>query len=336
MDSKKPVDAVITWVDGYDAAHREKLAAYLQKLGITRSEAAAPTRYNQQGEITFCVSSILKHAPFIRTIYIVTDGQKPAVFDALQASRYADKINIVDHRHIFRGYEAYLPTFNSLTIATMLWRIEGLAEEFICFCDDFSIIRPVCYEDFFRDGKIVLRGDWKTHHEQYWHRQWLRRFEKYLPFALGKKELSEHREVQENAARLLDYNKRLFYVPHVPFPLKKDMLAHYFEEHPEQLLKNISHPLRNRSQFEIITLAYHLAISAGQAVIDNAYQEVTINPAHHAWGKVQQKLKFADEHEEVKFFCLQSLDGAQEGPRKYLLDWLYKHTALPDLFFKEV
>lgn len=322
------IDAVITWVDGYDESHRQKLANYLEKHGMARLESAAPTRYNQHNEITFCVQSILKFAPWIRYIYIVTDGQKPAVFDKLQTSPYAQRVKLIDHTHLFRGYETFLPTFNSLTIATMLWRIEGLSEQFICFCDDFSIIRPVSPEDFFRDGKVVLRGEWKMHYERYWYRKWMRKTARYLPFSIKLADSSDHRHVQENAAKMVGYDQQLFYVPHVPFPLKKQTLANHFEKNPQHLLDNIAHPFRSREQFEIITLAHHLEHQQNQAIIDNHYTEVTINPAHHPRKKIEKKLSRAYENENVKFLCMQSIDEASPELRDYLVEWLNQRIGV--------
>ncbi|KTD64321.1 Stealth CR1 domain-containing protein [Legionella spiritensis] len=320
--ARNAVDAVITWVDGYDEAHRKKLADYLRQHGMARPETAASTRYNQHDEITYCVRSILKFAPWIRNIYIVTDGQKPPVIDDLHSTPGADKIKLVDHQHIFRGYESYLPTFNSLTIASMLWRIEELADRFICFCDDFSIIRPVSPDDFFRGNKTVLRGQWKTHYEQYWYRKWVNALGKYRFWPARPSVPNDHRHVQENAARMVGYDRRLFYVPHVPFPLKKETLARYFEENPEYLTDNIAHPFRSREQFEIITLAHHLEIIQKQAIIDNHYFEVTVNPAHHPFAKITKKLSLAARNDCVKFVCVQSIDEATPETRTYLLNWL--------------
>jgi hypothetical protein len=71
----------------------------------------------------------------------VTDNQIPGSIDRRQAER--DNVRIVDHREIFRGYEQLLPTFNSLAIECMLWRIEGLADRFLYFNDDMMLVRPV-------------------------------------------------------------------------------------------------------------------------------------------------------------------------------------------------
>ena len=70
-----PIDAVITWVDGSDEKHKEKIREYIQKTNQQQENISF--RYAQTNEIQFCVNSILKHANFVRNIFIVTDNQVP-------------------------------------------------------------------------------------------------------------------------------------------------------------------------------------------------------------------------------------------------------------------
>jgi len=91
----------------------------------------------------------------------VTDDQQP-VLAPMSAGEDA-KIRIVDHRAIFAGYEDALPTFNSLSIETMLWRIPGLADHFLYFNDDVFLTAPVTPSDFFSADGPVLRGKWVDH-----------------------------------------------------------------------------------------------------------------------------------------------------------------------------
>jgi hypothetical protein len=155
------IDAVITWVDGGDPAHRRKLQDFLGAAAGGRSPAADPTRFGDCGEIEYCVASLLRYAPWLRTIHIVSDAQTPALIAKLRGTPFESRVRVVDHREIFAGYEQFLPTFSSLSIETMLWRIPGLAERFIYLNDDFQLLRPLAREDFFRDGGVVLRGKWR-------------------------------------------------------------------------------------------------------------------------------------------------------------------------------
>ncbi|RYZ81019.1 MAG: capsular biosynthesis protein, partial [Moraxellaceae bacterium] len=161
-DSDLPIDAVITWVDGQDPAHQAKLDAYTISLGGTRPRTASPTRFHNSGEINYCIKSLLRFAPWLRNIYIVTDNQTPEIVYKLHGSRFSSRIKVIDHRDIFVGYESALPTFNTRSITTMLWRIPGLSENFLYLNDDFLLIRPCSPENFFYDNKIILRGEWRT------------------------------------------------------------------------------------------------------------------------------------------------------------------------------
>ena len=77
MNTIQPVDVVISWVDGNDPAHKQKIQPYLDSQARKSEDIAGPTRYGSVGEIFFCVASIYRFAPFIRKIFIITDNQNP-------------------------------------------------------------------------------------------------------------------------------------------------------------------------------------------------------------------------------------------------------------------
>jgi hypothetical protein len=129
MDSEKQgqIDAVITWVDGNDPKHQLKLEEALGGKSRKKIPGADNTRFGNANELKYCLLSIFTFAPFIRKIFIVTDQQDPNVIPYVKKhipERVID-IRIVDHQEIFRGYEKYLPTFNSRSIESVIWRIEG-------------------------------------------------------------------------------------------------------------------------------------------------------------------------------------------------------------------
>src|SRR5690606_6238916 len=117
-----------------------------------------------------CLRSIRKFAPWIRTIYLVTDQQCPGFLAPKVKSKLG--VELVDHKEVFKGYENVLPTFNSLSIETALYRIPGLSSKFIYFNDDFVLVAPVDKGDFFEKDAVVLRGEWKH-------------LQKYGPFRLA-------------------------------------------------------------------------------------------------------------------------------------------------------
>ena len=167
IGAKDAIDVVIAWVDGRDRKHRAKRRRYLADPGVDAKPERSATdqrRFSDNDEIRFCLRSIRNYAPWVRTIWLVTDHQVPAAIDRQKAER--DNIRVVDHREIFRGYEQLLPTFNSLAIETMLWRIEGLADRFLYFNDDMMFVGPVEPTDFFsNEGRVTLRGRWTSWNE---------------------------------------------------------------------------------------------------------------------------------------------------------------------------
>ena len=138
------------------AAKRQK---YLTSAGEEKmNDVGGPARYVQSNEIFYAVASIIRFAPFIGRIFIVTDGQDPHLDSFIAANFPGSKveIRIVSHADIiFKGYEEFLPVFNSRAIETMLWRIPGLSEDYIFMNDDFFFAAPSSVEDFFRNGKVV-------------------------------------------------------------------------------------------------------------------------------------------------------------------------------------
>ena len=89
------IDAVITWVDGSEPSYKLKLEENLKNKKITNRQ------YHQANEIDFCVASIIKFAPFVRKIFIVTDKQKPNL-SGIRHLVSLKKIEIIDHEEIFR------------------------------------------------------------------------------------------------------------------------------------------------------------------------------------------------------------------------------------------
>jgi hypothetical protein len=245
------VDVVVAWVDGSDRRHRAKRQRYLADPGgDAKPERAAndERRFSDNDEIRFCLRSIRNYAPWVRTIWLVTDNQVPASVDRRKAER--DNIRIVDHREIFRGYKQLLPTFNSLSIETMLWRIEGLADRFLYFNDDMMLVGPVEPTDFFsNDGKINLRGRWNNWKEQ--------------PPEGG---ISFHGSNKLRGAKMLGYTaERFFGCAHVIYPLLRPAMEELFEEFKPAFLANAAYRFRSRKQFWPISAHDHLLLKSDRA-----------------------------------------------------------------------
>ena len=154
----KKLDFVIAWVDGSDESHRLKRQKF-QPENVVKG-AAEDTRFAHNDEIYFSIASILKYVPYCGTIYIITDHQQPSFVGEFEAQGLcrSGQIQVVDHQEIFRNYQQYLPTFNSLSIESMLWNIKGISNHFIYLNDDFFFNQQSDLSDFLIDGQTVIYG----------------------------------------------------------------------------------------------------------------------------------------------------------------------------------
>ena len=139
----EPIDAVYTWVNGSDPELRRQLRTTLTRLGRPPlPEAATANRFADSEELRYSLRSLQLHAPWVRRVYLVTNGQVPSWLDLDHP-----RITLVTHEEIFAN-KSHLPTFSSPAIEVHLHRIPGLSEHFLYLNDDFFLGRPVSVEDF--------------------------------------------------------------------------------------------------------------------------------------------------------------------------------------------
>lgn len=324
------VDAVIAWVDGADPAHRRKLDEFLKRdSGSTHAAASAATRFGDCGEIDYCVASLLRFAPWLRKIYIVTDAQTPALMARLKGTRFEGRVHVVDHKVIFAGYEQFLPTFSSLSIEAMLWRIPGLAERFIYLNDDFQVIRPVAVTDFFSDDGVVLRGKWRGTRM----RGWGQRLKAALPDSLRfgrKSDPASNHSAQQLTAGMVGFTDKYLQVPHCPHPMRRSKLESFLGAHSRELAMNLGFRLRAPEQFLATALADHMEIGAGTAVIDNRLGTLRLKPDTQGVQTLHAQMDKADGDERIAFACIQSLDQASEEARALVFEWLDRRVGKPE------
>ena len=122
-DVPDPVDAVVTWVDGADPAWQERRS----RLGETRFDAA---RFQTIDELRYCLRSLRTYAPWLRTIHLVTDDQRP---DWLVETA---GLRVISHHDIGVG-----SVFNSHAIEARLHHIPDLAEQYLYVNDDVFLAR---------------------------------------------------------------------------------------------------------------------------------------------------------------------------------------------------
>jgi hypothetical protein len=328
-DSNGPIDAVITWVDGNDPEHRKR-----RMLALNREAQATPlpiasrgdeTRFLDNGELRFCLASIRKFAPWIRNVYLVTDRQRPEFLTpAVQESL---NVTLVDHTDIFAGHDWALPTFNTRTIETALWRIPGLSDRFIYFNDDFVICGPVRPGDFFAGNSVVARGAWnRVKSYGRWHLL-ASRLANFLTKKLLGITRTMHLLLQMRSAGLAGFTQKYYRVDHVPHPVHKPVLESFFKQKPDLFQQNIRYRFRDIEQFSAIFLAYHLKIAQNEAVLvpPDGVMMVHGEMDRPLW--LERKIRRI-ESRDMRFLSLQGIEKMHETYRSRMEDVLTDLTGL--------
>lgn len=98
-------------------------------------------------ELRYSLRSVWKFAPWVRNIYLVTNGQIPAWLNI-----HHPRIHLVTHESIFLN-KSHLPTFSSPAIECHLHRIPGLSEHFLYLNDDTMFGNHIHPSDFYTVGR---------------------------------------------------------------------------------------------------------------------------------------------------------------------------------------
>ena len=325
------IDAVITWVDGKEPRMLKKRQAAMNQQIKADSENSDATRFDSSYEINYCVLSILKFAPFFRKIHIVTDEQIPDIKqDILNhfPSGYS-KINIVDHKDIFKDIPENLPTFNARSIETNLIYIPGLADHFIFLNDDCILIKPTTEKDFFKGNRPVLRGQWKISSI---YRNWWNKFRGYYFKLINKpfEARASYNLGQWEAAKILGYRTKFWFVNHIPRAMNRKTLFDFFNSNEELRKKNSSYAFRSSEQFIPQSLHDHLEIKIHQNKNRIHDKEVYIKPSKRK-NYISKKLEYLRSSNcKELFLCVQSLDKASLKDQEQIYEYLDQTIAEVD------
>ncbi|KAK5876537.1 hypothetical protein CesoFtcFv8_025881 [Champsocephalus esox] len=112
-----------------------------------QDEDVSASRFEDNEELRYSLRSVEKHAPWVRHIFIVTNGQIPSWLN-LDSPR----VTVVTHQDIFQNH-SHLPTFSSPAIETHIHRIPGLSQKFIYLNDDVMFGKDVWPDDFYSHSK---------------------------------------------------------------------------------------------------------------------------------------------------------------------------------------
>ncbi len=332
-ETDMPIDAVIAWVDGSDPQLAEKRRFYLKKDDDDNNTSKVlSTHFASNNEISFCVLSILKFAPFIRNIFIVTDNQDPNIYEKVRSMfpERTDSIRIVDHKEIFEGFEEYLPTFNSISIGNMIWRIKGLSDNFVYFNDDVFLIREAKPQDWFIGNRPVLRGKWK-----------IPPYKRMLKYRLRAAMINLFRRnetyhprlsfygLQWKVARFLGFRWRYFFLCHTPHPLNRKRLEEFFNDNRELMENNISYRFRSSDQLLMSSLAYHLEILDG----NRQFARLNLGYLHPTYShrRLARKIRYCEKSNNILSVCVQSLDMMEKEQRENIFNWMKRILNVNDL-----
>ncbi|XP_068087207.1 N-acetylglucosamine-1-phosphotransferase subunits alpha/beta [Anabrus simplex] len=102
----------------------------------------SPSRFEDKEELRYSLRSLEKFAPWVRHVYLVTNGQIPYWLNLDNP-----RLTIITHQEIFPN-ASHLPTFSSPAIESHLHRIPGLSQKFLYLNDDVMFGREVWPDDF--------------------------------------------------------------------------------------------------------------------------------------------------------------------------------------------
>ncbi|KAG8439446.1 hypothetical protein GDO86_005598 [Hymenochirus boettgeri] len=114
---------------------------------LKQDEDISASRFEDNEELRYSLRSIEKHAPWVRHVFIVTNGQIPSWLNLDNP-----RITIITHQDIFLN-TSHLPTFSSPAIESHIHRIPGLSQKFIYMNDDVMFGTHVWPDDFYSHSK---------------------------------------------------------------------------------------------------------------------------------------------------------------------------------------
>nr|XP_012221033.1 PREDICTED: N-acetylglucosamine-1-phosphotransferase subunits alpha/beta [Linepithema humile] len=147
-----PIDVVYTWVNGSDPVFLESLQKHVSVMDL----GATASRFSDKDELRYSLRSLEMYAPWVRHVYIVTNGQIPSWLDMDNP-----RVTLVTHEDIFLN-KSDLPTFSSPAIESHIHRIPGISDKFLYFNDDVMLGAEIWPEDFITQagGQKVYQAWW--------------------------------------------------------------------------------------------------------------------------------------------------------------------------------
>lgn len=259
-DREFAIDAVYTWVDGDDPDWQAERDATLQETsGLALSQAASGrARFVSRDELRYSMRSLHLFAPWLRHIYVVTNGQVPEWLDISHPD-----VTLVRHDEILPA--EHLPTFNSHAIETALHRIPTLSDHFIYFNDDVLLGRPLLPDHFFSTaGEFAVFSGTQILGDEHDPR------------------LLPSRRAGQNNRELLkrDFGQVITrMMRHTPHPFTRQVLADVESRYREDVLHTSATTFRSENDISMVSsLGQHYGLLTGAAYLgqlDTTYVAIT-------------------------------------------------------------
>ncbi|XP_061523335.1 N-acetylglucosamine-1-phosphotransferase subunits alpha/beta isoform X2 [Phycodurus eques] len=112
-----------------------------------QDEDVSASRFEDNEELRYSLRSVEKHAPWVRHVFVVTNGQIPSWLNLDNP-----RVSVVTHQELFLN-RSHLPTFSSPAIESHIHRIPGLSQKFIYLNDDVMFGKDVWPDDFYSHSK---------------------------------------------------------------------------------------------------------------------------------------------------------------------------------------
>lgn len=135
------MDVVYSWVNGSDPEFIDTIRKFDSNYD--------KSRFDDKNELKYSLRSLDKYAPWVRNIYIITNGQVPKWLDLSN-----ERIRIVPHEMLISNVEL-LPLFSSAAIETFIHKIPNLSHRFLYLNDDIFLGAELYPEDLYTHSEGV-------------------------------------------------------------------------------------------------------------------------------------------------------------------------------------
>lgn len=337
------IDFVIAWVDGGNEAWNAQKEEYLNMPQQRKAAEygiidAGESRYRDWNMLHYWFRAVEKYAPWVNRVHFITDEQVPRWLNTEHP-----KLHIVKHRDYMPA--EYLPTFSSHPIELNMHRIEGLAEQFVYFNDDFFLTAPVKPEDFFVNGlpcDSLMESPVSCDNSEIWNyvrvndTAFINRH--FCRAQLKKQQLSRWfslkcpRALVKNLVMSFERRSTFFglHIHHLPQPYLKSVLQEVWELEPQLLHETSMHKFRDIRDVSQYIFKHYQQLSW-------KFHPYSVERSGHAFCGLWDPAQAAQAIETGKYKMICLNDGPQldyEAAKSAVLGAFEKTLPQPSAFEK--